>query len=197
MSDFQFNDIVENQLLTCKDPMSMLKLLLDKFWNYTQEIFVQTRNYESALDFIRYASHMITTYKNSLSEKEFQDFDRNLISFHLCMLDCTNKWEEYIQLFEKMLYERRYVLTYSKTRDDPEFNKFVLYQDRNCKYVHFLYLSNYRYELIKRKYQKLLAGKNVEHLKKHPQSKLSNTEIQERYERVLHFIKLDIRNKNL
>ncbi|MCL2084470.1 MAG: hypothetical protein FWH06_04330, partial [Oscillospiraceae bacterium] len=95
--------------------------------------------------------------------------------------DRLNMWGEYLYLFETSLREKRHIRTYGAERDDPVFNSYVLGQDSRFKYVHFLYICDWRYKIIQRKYERSGAGKSVEHLKRHQQDQLEEAELNSRY----------------
>ncbi|MDK2801584.1 MAG: hypothetical protein PWQ70_3203 [Clostridiales bacterium] len=173
------------------DPLIALKELLSyPLCNFVHEFFTYTRNYESGLDFADYCYSILEINKDKLTDKEFEQFDKLLITLRLSMLDYLNRWGEYISYYENILSTKNYLLTYDKSRNDPDFNKYVVYEDERYKYVHFLYAVSHRYEIIKRKFNKWLNGKNVEHLKRHQQDRLSDTELQERIESI--FARLDM-----
>ena len=174
-----------------KDPFTACKLLLNyPLINFVSQYFSRMRNYEEGLDFVDYSYRIFELNKYKLSDKEFEDFDRKLINYRLSMLDGLNLWQEYISLYEDTLATKKYYYTYCKSRNDPEFNKFVAYEDKNYKYVHFLYLSNRRYQIIKRKFDKWLKGKTVEHLKRHQQNRLTDNELQQRYEEIINCLNI-------
>lgn len=188
--------MVVEHLKKYKDPFVSVKAILcSSLWNYVGEFFICTRNYESGLDFIDYCYDILDLNREKLTDKEFEHFDRTLIGFKLAMLDYLNRWSEYISYYEELLKTKDYVSTYVKSRNDSEFNKFVMYEDNNYKYVHFLYLGNHRYEIIKRKFAKWLDGKNVEHLKRHQQDRLSDEELEERFNVLCYRLEIFLRRE--
>ena len=181
--------MIQNYLKKYQDPFTTVKMILSyPLWDYVSEFFTYIRNYEDGLDFVDYCYNVLEINRDKLTDKEFEHFDRTLIGLKLSMLDYLNRWGEYISYYENLLSENNYLLTYAKSRNDAEFNKYVVYEDNSYKYVHFLYVGSYRYKIIKRKFTKWLQGKNVEHLKRHQQDRLSENEIQERLDSI--FIRL-------
>ncbi len=183
--------MLQEYLKKYRDPFTSIKAILSyPLWNYVPQFFTYTRNYESGLDFVDYCYSILENSKDKLTDKEFEQFDKLLITLRLSMLDYLNRWGEYISYYENILSTKNYLLTYDKNRNNPDFNKYDVYEDERYKYVHFLYAVSHRYEIIKRKFNKWLNGKNVEHLKRHQQNKLSDTELQERIELI--FTRLDM-----
>lgn len=185
------NWMLQDYLKRYKDTYISVKALLSyPLCNFVNEFFTYTRNYESGLDFTDYCYRILEMNRDKLNDKEFECLDKILIRLRLSMLDYLNRWGEYISYYENILSTKNYLLTYDKGRNDPDFNRYVVYEDKDYKYVHFLYVGSYRYEIIKRKFSKWLNGKNVEHLKRHQQDRLSDTELQERIESI--FTRLDM-----
>lgn len=171
-----------SQIIGYTDKLSMLRALLSyPIINWVSQFFSRTRSAETKLYFVEYCRDIIKQNRDKISEDEYAEYDQALIHYELSAYDRLNLWDEYIILFEKTLEEKSYTMKYSASRDDPVFNSYVLRQDRNCKYVHFLYTSDRRYNIIRRKQKRMEDGKTVEHLKRHQQDRLSEEELSARY----------------
>lgn len=175
--DSNFNNYIRNH----KDPVKIIRAIFTtQINNYVVQYFQCTRNFDQGLDLIEWASNILDTYRNQFSNKEYEVIKRKLIYGKLHYLDYLNRWPEYIEYYEFILLDKDYLLTYVKSRDDFEFNKFVVKEDTNFKYVHFLYLSNHRYKIIKKKFHKWIKGNNTEYLNRHQKDKLTDEEINQR-----------------
>lgn len=147
--------------------------------NWVSQYFVRTRSYHSELEFITKSYHILECNRDSITSKEYEAFDRYLIGLKLSALDNLNRWNDYIAFYDYVRNNKAYVTKYSKFKDYPDINAFVLYEDLNYKYVHFLYGFR-RYDIIKRKLKRHTSGKTTNHLKKHQQDKLAEVEYQKR-----------------
>lgn len=153
--------------------------------NWVSQYFVRTRSYRSELDFISKCYHILECNKDSITRNEYEAFDRYLIGLKLSALDKLNRWNDYIAFYDYILKNKAYVTKYSKFKDDQNINAFVLYEDLDYKYVHFLYGFR-RYDIIKRKLKRKTSGKSTNHLKKHQQDKLAEEEYQKRLDEMYH-----------
>ncbi len=169
---------------------ALIILLKYPMWNTVNSFFNRLRKFEEGLSFAEYSLDLVESNKEKLGKREFETYCTQLIFLKLNMMDCLNLWREYIEEYDRLLSDKNYYFTYqySLERNDPVFNKFIVKQDNRYKYVHFLYLQNYVYEKIKRKLDKWLKWKNVEHLKKHQRDELSDEEIVRRYEEIMYFL---------
>lgn len=184
---FQFLDPYSDKLQLIN------KLLSYPMINFVSQFFTRTRNYWLFLDFTENCKKIINYYndQNKISQERYEELDRILIGYELASYDYLNLWNLYIQMYNE-LKNKRYIDKYSIKNqylaEDEDFVKSILYKDECYYYVHFLYSYKERYEIIYRKQQKLDAGKNIEHLKRHQQEQLSENELTERYNEMVSFL---------
>lgn len=150
-------------------------------WVYVEQIILRTRSYDEGLEFTERMEAYLEAYQGHLTQREYMQIDQQLIRLKLTLLDKADRWHAYVDLWDKLYKEKQYLLTYDRSRDDPDFNRFVVKEDRYYKYVHFLYVGSHRYDLIKKKIQKLSEGKKVGNLMHRTQAELTDEEIEERY----------------
>ncbi len=168
---------VYSKIIGYSDNLKALRALFSYPLNeWVSRYFLWTRNMEAQLGFVDYCRQIVDYYRNDLSNEEYEQFDQELILYELTAYDYLNRWQEYIDLFEMTRAGKDYTSTYMLYRNDPVFNSYVLHRDEHYQYVHFLYLSDSRYRTICRKLQREIAGKSVEHLKRHQRERLSNEE---------------------
>lgn len=180
-----------------KNPITLIKAIYTtQLSNYINQYFISTRDYENGLDFTGWALNIIKEYSDQFTVEEFEKVHIELIYNKLNFLDYLNRWAEYLEYYNYILNSTKYSLTYSRTRSDDEFNKFVLNEDVKYKYVHFLFLVNHRHSIIIRKFDKWIKGNKVEHLKRHQQDKLSEKEINDRAIDIITSLKKFIESNN-
>lgn len=164
------------------------QMLSYPYWNYVTEIINSTKSYEEGYGFAERMSELLNIYASRLDAEEYKDFDKNLLTLKLSMLDKLDRWFAYLHFFETIFYEKPYELTYSIPATGPElerFGRYLLRIDEYHQYIHFLYPLNYRYEVIQRKIQRLQQRKSVSHLMHHQQHLLTDEEIEWRYQRIM------------
>lgn len=170
------------QILGYTDNLNMLRVLLSyPMINWVGQFFSRTRDGDTELFFVDNCREIIRQNMDRVSADEYARFDKELINYELSAYDRLNLWQDYIRLFEEVRKEKSYTIKYGASRNDSVFNSYVLHQDSDCKYVHFLYLSDHRYKIICRKQARKEAGKGVEHLKMHQKDALTDAELEARY----------------
>lgn len=149
------------------------------------QMIKRTRNYEACLLLCNNFDHILNHNKSKFTEKEFAEIDQDIIHLRLMCLDSTDRWNKYIEYFEEIFKTRKYYLTYSADCDITRFSRYYLRTQNNLHHIHFLYSGDRRYKLIQRKIAKSLKSNKLGNLKHHPQSELTDAEIERRYLEVL------------
>lgn len=148
--------------------------------NWVSQYFGRTRDANAELHFIAFCRDILLRDKEKLKRADWAIYDQRLINYELSAYDQLNEFDCYISLFEYARKNLTYTLTYSKSRTDDDFNKYVLYEDCHYKYVHFLYLSHHRYEIIKRKKARQDVGKLPKTMLRHQIEDLDTSELNSR-----------------
>lgn len=156
-----------------------------RYTNTFFEVICKTRNYEYGLMLCDKFDHILELYKDCLTNKNYQSIDKGIIGLRLLCLDKSDRWFRYLDTFEKVFIEKSYELTYSRDCEIERFGRFYKRSDRHSHFIHFLYMDEHRREIIKRKADRLVEGKSTDHLKHHPQSELTDEEIEQRYYEIL------------
>lgn len=177
-------------LFSCPKELNELKFIqeLMSMYGFFNQLVSATREYERCLDFTNWALSVLQSRKNELTLNEYEILDKSLIVMKLDMLDYTNQWRKYLDFFKEMRQSRHYLHQWNQWYDGQRFDEFVVKSDGKRYWVHFLYRRAERESTILRKYERQIAGKSTEHLKRHPKSNLTDDEIVERYTHIRHHI---------
>lgn len=175
-----------------KDPFPVMKALLSyPLWNWTSQYFLYTREYEKGLDFIEHAYSIIYANGHRVSPSEYEKWDSKLIIKKLVLLDYMNSWDEYIEYFDEVFDTKKYSITYSNTVKENIQDKYIISEDEQYLYVHFLWSMNERYTIFCRKSNRQKAGKKTDHLRRHHKYMLPEDEVKRRFEAIinkLHYV---------
>lgn len=154
-------------------------------WNIIVETINRTRSYEAGLEtgltLLRYAEE----FKKCFSRETHRDHLQTLYLFVLHNLDKLDKWEEYLDVWEKIRANTDFSITYSKDSRDRHgeiIEPFVLSEDDKILYVHFLYTVFHRKKIIERKLARKQAGKNSGNQFHARQDELTDREIKHRFD---------------
>lgn len=161
-------------------------------WNYVSQAIFTTRSYEAGLEGALLLLRLTEHYKPRIDKKEYESNLRHLYSFVLSMLDSLDRWEEYLDLWEKLFREAPLADTYGKDARNYHGGKmepFVLGEDEHILYIHFLWGTQDRKEVIRRKLLRKRSGKRIDYLLHAQQDQLTESEIQRRLERLAQWIK--------
>jgi len=175
------------------------KFCLDKYrkivsyptWNYVSQAIYTTRSYENGLDGSLLLLRLTEYYKPKLEKKEYESNLRQLYSFVLSMLDRLDRWEEYLELWDKLFRDVPLADTYgkgAKTFHGQKMEPFILNEDEHTLYTHFLWGTQDCKEVIKRKLLKKRSGKRINYLLHAQQDKLTDSEIQVRLQRLARWV---------
>ena len=176
----------------------VIKVLDTSLWLLFDQVFIRTRSYELGLDFVAICTDQVEKHKDEIEPWKYEDYQQRLIRLELKMLDYLNRIEEYlsysdwvienVQIFHQgdpqYKTSPRYLLGYAQESGNLIVERLVAAGERK---VHFLCTESHRYDIISRKLEKRNAGKNIEHLKRHQQDRLTEEEIARRYELLISF----------
>jgi len=168
------------------------KIMSYPIWNYVSQGIFTSRSYRDGLGGSRLLLRLTEYYKPKLKRKEYELNLRKLYSFVLNMLDRLDRWEEYLDLWEKLFREVPLADTYNKdvrNYHGEEMQQFVLEEDEHILYVHFLWGTKNLRDVIRRKLLKKRSGKKIDYLLHAQQDQLTDSEIQRRVERLYQWIK--------
>lgn len=178
----KFNATILKECLNIKKYRTILSY---PTWDLIQKAVISTRSYQESLD----AGLLLLKYtelnKDRLTEHEFEENIKKLFYFILEMLDRLDQWEEYIETWESVRKNTKLSLTYTKNSLQTHgirMKPFIMKEDEERLYVHFLWTTLYRKELICRKIDKKKKGRKIGNLTHASQNELSNEEIQKRFE---------------
>lgn len=169
------------------NPFEVLRALMwYETWNIVIEFFIYLRNFERGFEFISRCRQLMSLYKEDITAREYKSWDFKLTGLHLVLLDRLNRWEDYLKTYE-CEYERLMKIPFYSS--DPQNHgalmviKKGLPQPVEVRDTDFeIYCASVdRYWVIMRKLGRKKAGKSIEHLKCHPQSKLSEEELKHRF----------------
>jgi hypothetical protein len=154
------------EIVGYKDKLEMLRAVLSyPIINWVTQFFSRTRCADVQLGFIECCREIIESRRDELSDEEYEDFDGKLVSYELHAYDRLNLFADYVHVFRETQSEKPYAVKF---------------------------LSERRYDIIHRKWEKYESGMNIEHLKKHHQDRLTDEELASRFEemkRLFEFIK--------
>lgn len=167
------------------------KIISYPTWNYVSQAIVTTRSYEAGLEGAFLLLRLTEHYKPKLKKKEYESNLRHLYSFVLGMLDSLDRWEEYLELWETLFRDAPLADTYGKGARNSHGEKiepFVVGEDQHVLYIHFLWGTQDRKEVIERKLLKKRSGKRIDYLLHAQQEELTDSEIQRRLERLARWV---------
>ncbi|MBW2672112.1 MAG: hypothetical protein JRD89_01685 [Deltaproteobacteria bacterium] len=181
---------MQNSLILDGDFERKFKVLLsDPVWPSVQWLVMATRDYENALNTVGMLLYYLETKKAAFDRETYEQYEMKLLDFLLRLLDKADHWEEYVNIYNRILEDRPfYCLTYNRERNDPVFNRFIRWTDKKFHHVHFLYVHHHRYEVICRKLDKVRSGKRTGNLYHATQCNLSDEELQQRYDQTKQWI---------
>jgi len=177
-------------LTGCSDPLDAVRAfnrsdLSTWVWIHLSN----TRDYELLLLHVLSCRTVINDRYEEMSPEEFYKIDADLIGYELAAYDWANRWEDYLDLFSYVNETRRYTIDYPKGNNNDEiFNEHILGEDEYTIYVHFLYRFVRTYNKVRKKYQKMVSGKNTEHLKRHQKTEPCKESLDERLNNLAQFI---------
>lgn len=168
------------------NPFNVIKAILSyPINNWVNEYFLYTRDFEGGIFFVEYCYSVINYNYNHTPANKYEKWDIYLIMLKLNMLDHLNHWEKYIEYFDLVLTTRPYRVRIYAQNSKYINMRYIISEHGDFLYVHFLWVADRRYEIIKRKISRERAGKRIEHLKRQQACLLSEDEIKIRYETII------------
>lgn len=162
-------------------------------WNYLRQAIIKTRDYEKGLEGGCLLLQYTEEEKKKLTDKEYENNSVLLYYFILDMLDKMDRWEDYIMVWKHLRGSKDFTLKYAQKSLKVHGNKikpFISRKDSNCLYVHFLWTTLYRKNLIERKIEKSREEKKIWNLFHATKSELTEEEIQKRLDHIFRLAKL-------
>jgi len=131
-------------------------------WNYVTNSFIYLKEFEVGLDGTEFLIFLTDYYKNQLSEKEYKNNLYLLWYFYLKLLDKADRWQEYINNFNKL-------------RNIPH----ITHPHGNRHITSETPLIT-RYKIIEKKIAHQRQRKSVNHLRHKQRNDISNEEYKRR-----------------
>lgn len=163
------------------------KMMSYPLWNFVSQAVVETRSYElglnAGLQLIRFTEER----RAELTDHEYRSNLIQLYSFTLAMLDKLDKWEDYIDTWESLRANTNLALTYirnAKQTHGARIEPFIVGEDDYTLYVHFLWGSQHRKEMIERKLELRRRRATLGNRRHRPKEELTPQEIRRRLRRI-------------
>lgn len=171
------------------------RILSHSIWNMLVETIDYTRSHELGIDkgleLLMYAEEN----QKCFGVEERQEHLEKLYLFILHELDKLDRWEEYLDAWDKIQTNTGFSITYSKRTKYEDANPqrgqfedmrpYILFEDRTNLYVHFLYSISHRKKIVERKLGRKKAGKKVGNQFHAQQDDLSDEEINRRFDSMI------------
>lgn len=182
------NDFIEKYCGTFfQNKTSLISVFNGDTWNYLMQTFDYTRSYEDGLVFLTKLLGEIEKEKDSLSKEHYEKCIELTYYKLLDYLDKLDRWEEYLEAWERIFQNVKIGLTYSNTvLSRSGISPFILKVDKSYVHIHFLWMGHSRKERIERKLEKKRAGRYPGKLHEQ-QSELTPKEIKERFDWMVKF----------
>lgn len=172
------------------------KIMSYPMWNYLNQAIVRTRSYDSGLNggllLLRYTEE----YRDKLTKKERESNLMKLYGLTLRMLDKLDRWDEYLAAWEDIRSHTNFEVTYIKEARNSHgarFEPFILREDAHTLYVHFLWGTLHRKELIQRKFARKQQGKRLGNLLHAHQAELTAEEIKRRLDWIIEIAEMNMK----
>lgn len=175
--------LIETNASKNKDRFNAVINVLDNLFGLFESIFIRARYFELGLTFFDICQQELTENRDKIEDWIYERYQIDLILLKLHMLDYLNEWDEYIA-YTHWIIENIKIPYFNDVYSIEIRYKFYTSEDSK---LHFLYQERYRYAIIKRKIKKRNEGKNVEHLKRHQQDRLTYEDIEYRCKIVQEF----------
>jgi hypothetical protein len=159
-------------------------LLTEPCWDYFLATIIGTRAYGSGLEASLRLLTFSENHRDEFAEEEHESHLMRLYSAILEMLDRLDRWEEYAFVWDSLRANTRLAFTQPQRPASLGMGPFILKDEGNLIYVHFLWFKAHRRRIIGRKLDKLNSGRKLENLLHSQQDELSDAEIRTRWERI-------------
>jgi homoserine acetyltransferase len=126
-------------------------IMNDRAWNRSLTALYQTRSYEAGLQGARTLIALTERFKEELDAR---GYERNLIRIALLELTCLDRldWlQEYLDTWNNWQSTPLPLYYKLSRRRDARIRPFILDETNQSLFVHFLYLTRARKELIEKK----------------------------------------------
>ena len=158
-------------------------------WGFYSAIFIRTRSYEQGLKNGMRLIEITCELKDHLAEREYNSNMTTLWLFVLSMLDKLDRWIDYLAMWERL--RKGTVFTWKASLETlrrmygTKLDPWIVLEEGNQVYVHFLWGTIQRKELIEKKLQKSRNGERLGNMVHRKREELSEEDIQERFDRVV------------
>ena len=157
-------------------------------WSFLRQVIVETRSYEEGLEGALVLLDYTEENSHRLGKKEYETNLSQLYFLILEMLDKQDRWEDYLHAWNQIRENTGFLLTYDRKAlefHSPRIEPFIVRKGTEHVFVHFLWVTSPREELIERKVARKRAGKKLGNLMHaHPQQ-LFESERKRRLDRIL------------
>lgn len=140
------------------------KIMGYPFWNYSINSIFYLKEFEVGLQGAHFLFDLTEHYKDQLTEKEYKRNRYLLWYFYLNLLDKLDRWEEFIETFDKL-------------KNMPE----IVHPHQNDHITTDLHWKK-RLGIIQRKIDRQKEGKSVKHLRHKQLDEITDEEYQRRIE---------------
>jgi hypothetical protein len=126
-------------------------IMSDKAWNRSLTALYSTRSYEAGFHGAKNLIRLTEQFKPQLARRRYE---RNLIQIALLELTCLDRLDwlaEYLETWNRWRSAPLPLYYHLRRSEDPRIRPFVIRETPARLYVHFLYLTRSRKELIERK----------------------------------------------
>ncbi|MEM5012116.1 hypothetical protein WKH57_15455 [Niallia taxi] len=146
------------------------KLLMIKglYRNGFIQLIKSTRHYELGLELSNLFENILEENKDLLAPQQIENIELLIIQTRLTCLDCLDRWNAFIHYYNQILSEKHDSLTFHS----------------------FLQVQSNRFEVIKRKIDKVTKSEKLGNSFHKPQSDLSDSQIELRTSQIIQWIKL-------
>ena len=140
------------------------KIMGYPYWNYSTNSIFYLKEFEIGLQGAQFLFNITEHYKGQLTEKEYKQNKYMLWYFQLKLLDKLDRWEEFIEAFNKLIHMPEIV--------HPHSNRHITTD------LHW----QKRIGIIQRKIESQNSGKSVKHLRHKQLNEISDEEYNRRIE---------------
>ena len=156
-------------------------LLGEPTWSLVTQFLVTGRWYAEGLDLALALLACADGHRGRMSAGDEAHARIALYTLVLDMLDRLDAWDTYLDVWQQLRQHTAYTVRHGRAAaTDPRAQPYVVGRQGDRTDLHFLWYTDHRARLIARKVAKHRAGGPVGHLRHHPQSALSATELQRR-----------------
>jgi hypothetical protein len=159
-------------------------LMAQPCWDYFLTTIISTRAYESGLEACLRLLTFSENHRDKLTDEECENHLKRLYLAILEMLDRLDRWEEYAFVWDSLRANTTLAFAQPPRPAFLGMTPFVLKDEGNLVYVHFLWFAARRRSIIGRKLDKLHSGRKLGNLLHSQQDELSDVEIRTRWERI-------------